>query len=55
MFKNEMLNTLVGVQKEGVHIFLTEEGWNVFVALMSNEETFYREIKEITTTNELAV
>ncbi|WP_179281001.1 hypothetical protein [Paenibacillus sp. XY044] len=54
MFKNDMLNALVDLQKRGVSILLTEEGWSVFVGLMSLEDSFYEEIKEIASTNELA-
>lgn len=54
MFKNEMLNALVELQKRGVEILLTEEGWSEFVTLMSLEDSFYEEIKEIVSTDELA-
>lgn len=35
--KNEVLATLVELQKQGVNIHLTEEGWNEFVRLIQAE------------------
>lgn len=32
---NEMVSTLVQLQKRGVQIHLTDAGWNIFLKMMS--------------------
>jgi hypothetical protein len=37
MFKNEMIKMIVDLQKKGIHIHLTEEGYDEFIKLLQKE------------------
>jgi hypothetical protein len=37
MFKNEMLQMIINLQKKGTHIHLTEEGYREFIGLLQEE------------------
>jgi hypothetical protein len=39
MFKNEMLQMIINLQKNGIHIHLTEDGYREFIGLLQQEFT----------------
>lgn len=38
MMKNDTLNMLIGLNNQGVQLFITEDGWKVFLHMMSEVE-----------------
>lgn len=37
MFKNEIIKLIVDLQKKGIHVHLTEEGYDEFIKLLQKE------------------
>lgn len=46
MFNNEMVQLLVDLQKKGVHIHLTDEGYKEFLKLMMKETSPHMHMKD---------
>jgi hypothetical protein len=44
MFKNQFLQDLINMQKNGINVFLTEEGFKQLTKLISDDE--FLEIEE---------
>lgn len=38
MMKNDTLNMLIGLNNQGVQLFITEDGWKVFLSMMQEVE-----------------
>lgn len=38
MMKNDTLNMLIGLNNQGVQLYITEEGWKVFLSMMQKED-----------------
>jgi hypothetical protein len=47
MFKNEMIKMIVDLQKKGIHIHLTEEGYDEFINLLQKEFTDDETLHEV--------